>query len=216
MENNIVYHYCTVETFLNIIKNHTLRLSDLCSSNDKAEMKILFSNLKNEILNQYRKREDFFETIIYGMDVDESFDFILKRMIYKMNNDINQMLFGTCFSEKAMVYIVYILDDNSDNIPIQIIESNKTYGRKYVFSEDETITFINGIVKTSNEEIGASPVQEWDRILREEHLTACLTESYAAISFVKIRKNWLHVKIGKSFKKRLMWLVRLTHRYSHR
>ena len=84
-------------------------------------------------------------------------------------------------NSKAMVYIVYILDDNSDNIPIQIIESNKTYGRKYVFSEDETITFINGIVKTSSEEIGvASPVQEWDRILREEHLTACLTESYAA------------------------------------
>lgn len=83
-------------------------------------------------------------------------------------------------NSKAMVYIVYILDDNSDNIPIQIIESNKTYGRKYVFSEDETITFINGIVKTSNEEVGASPVQEWDRILREEHLTACLTESYAA------------------------------------
>ena len=84
-------------------------------------------------------------------------------------------------NSKAMVYIVYILDDNSDNIPIQIIESNKTYGRKYVFSEDETITFINGIVKTSSEEIGAaSPVQEWDHILREEHLTACLTESYAA------------------------------------
>lgn len=84
-------------------------------------------------------------------------------------------------NSKAMVYIVYILDDNSDNIPIQIIESNKTYGRKYVFSEDETITFINGIVKTSSEEIGAaSPVQVWDRILREEHLTACLTESYAA------------------------------------
>ncbi len=81
----------------------------------------------------------------------------------------------------AMVYIVYVLDDNSDNIPIQIIESNKTYGRKYVFSEEETITFINGIVKTSHDEIGAvSPVQEWDRILREEHLTGCLTEAYAA------------------------------------
>ena len=81
----------------------------------------------------------------------------------------------------AMVYIVYILDGNSDNIPIQVIESNKTYGRKYVFSEDETITFINGIVKTSHDEIGAvSPVQEWDRILREEHLTGCLTESYSA------------------------------------
>lgn len=84
-------------------------------------------------------------------------------------------------NSKAMVYIVYILDDNSDNIPIQVIESNKTYGRKYVFSEDETITFINGIVKTSSDEISAaSPVQEWDRILREEHLTACLTEPYSA------------------------------------
>lgn len=84
-------------------------------------------------------------------------------------------------NSKAMVYIVYILDDNSDNIPIQVIESNKTYGRKYVFTEDETITFINGIVKTTSDEIGAvSPVQEWDRILREEHLTACLTEPYAA------------------------------------
>lgn len=84
-------------------------------------------------------------------------------------------------NSKAMVYIIYILDDNSDNIPIQVIESNKTYGRKYVFTEDETITFINGIVKTSSDEIGAvSPVQEWDRILREEHLTACLTEPYAA------------------------------------
>lgn len=84
-------------------------------------------------------------------------------------------------NSKAMVYIVYILDDNSDNIPIQVIESNKTYGRKYVFSEDETITFINGIVKTSSDKIGeTSPVHEWDRILRQEHLTACLTEPYAS------------------------------------
>lgn len=81
----------------------------------------------------------------------------------------------------AMVYIVYILDGDSNNIPIQVIESNKTYGRKYVFTEEETITFINGIVKTSHDEIGAvSPVQVWDRILREEHLTGCLTEAYAS------------------------------------
>ena len=101
MENNIVYHYCTVETFLNIIKNHTLRLSDLCSSNDKAEMKILLGDLENEILNQYRKRKDFLKSVIYGMDIDEAFEFILKRLIYKMDNNINQMLFGICFSEKG-------------------------------------------------------------------------------------------------------------------
>ena len=37
MKDNIVYHYCGVETFLNIIRNHTLRLSDLCKSTDSLE-----------------------------------------------------------------------------------------------------------------------------------------------------------------------------------
>lgn len=84
-------------------------------------------------------------------------------------------------NNEATVYIICILDENSDGIPIQTIESNKTYGRTYVFSEAETVTFINGIVKTSNDEIAAaSPVREWDRILREEHLTGCLTEPYSA------------------------------------
>ncbi len=34
-----VYHYCSVETFYNIIRNHTLRLSDIEKSNDFMEKK---------------------------------------------------------------------------------------------------------------------------------------------------------------------------------
>ena len=101
MENSIVYHYCTVETFLSIIENHTLRLSDLCSSNDKAEMKVLLGALKDEIINQYRECDEFLEPVIYGMNIDESFEFILKMLISKMDNNINQMLFGICFSEEG-------------------------------------------------------------------------------------------------------------------
>lgn len=101
MQNNIVYHYCTVETFLGIIRNHTLRLSDLCNSNDKAEMKALLGDLKDEIINQYREHEDFLEPVIYGMNIDESFEVILKMLISKMDNNINQMLFGICFSEEG-------------------------------------------------------------------------------------------------------------------
>lgn len=37
MEENIIYHYCSVETFINIIRNHTLRLSDLCSTTDNMD-----------------------------------------------------------------------------------------------------------------------------------------------------------------------------------
>ena len=46
-------------------------------------MKVLLGALENEIINQYRKREDFLEPVIYGMNVDESFEFILKMLISK-------------------------------------------------------------------------------------------------------------------------------------
>lgn len=99
-------------------------------------------------------------------------------------HDFQKNLYYTHIPEgksSRMVYIIYILDGDSSNIPIQTIESNRTFGRKYVFTEEETVTFINGIVKTSSDETAAaSPVQEWDRILREVHLTGCLTEAYSA------------------------------------
>jgi len=118
-------------------------------------------------------------------------------IVYQDNNRINEIIDDETAWKKfqhdlyyediregkntGVVYIVYILDEDSNNIPIQVIESDKTYGRKYVFTEDETITFINGIVKSSHDEIAAaSPVQEWDRVLREEHLTGCLTEAYSS------------------------------------
>lgn len=34
---DVVYHYCSVETFYQIITNHTLRLSDIEKSNDFME-----------------------------------------------------------------------------------------------------------------------------------------------------------------------------------
>lgn len=84
-------------------------------------------------------------------------------------------------NNSSLVYIIYILDQQSDNIPIQMIESNKTYGRKYVFTIEEATTFINGIISDANfnEEV-VSPVEEWENILQKYHLTGCLTESYAA------------------------------------
>lgn len=43
-ENNLIYHYCSLEAFLQIIKNNTLRFSDITKSNDGEEV-IYISNL---------------------------------------------------------------------------------------------------------------------------------------------------------------------------
>lgn len=35
--NEVVYHYCSVDTFFNIIKNSSIWLSDIAKSNDYQE-----------------------------------------------------------------------------------------------------------------------------------------------------------------------------------
>ena len=35
--NEVVYHYCSVDTFFNIIKNSSMWLSDISKSNDYQE-----------------------------------------------------------------------------------------------------------------------------------------------------------------------------------
>lgn len=123
---------------------------------------------KNEYIIVYQSEDKRFVDII---DTDNWHDF--QKKIYKEDIKLNH--------NAQNVYIIYILDNDTDNIPIQAIESNKTYGRKYAFSEEEAISFINGIINTSKEDIDASsPVHEWDRILKEVHLSGCLTEAYSS------------------------------------
>lgn len=97
----ILYHYCGVETFLNIIRFHTLRLSDLCKSTDSLELKSLMEAVEKEVAEQYRTNNDFLESVIYGMNMDDAFFFILKMVMTKMKKNSDQMLFGVCFSEEG-------------------------------------------------------------------------------------------------------------------
>lgn len=98
---DIVYHYCSVETFLNIIRNHTLRMSDLCKSTDRLELKSLLDAIKEKVMERYRKEDDFCESVIYGMNKEEAFAFLVDRVVEKIKNDTDQMLFGVCFSENG-------------------------------------------------------------------------------------------------------------------
>ena len=85
----MVYHYCSLDTFLNIIRNHTLRLSDLCNSTDRLEMKVLLDMIENKVKLIYtnRKEEDFNDSVIYGMDLDDAFLLLLRSVINKMKNE---------------------------------------------------------------------------------------------------------------------------------
>jgi hypothetical protein len=101
MQENIVYHYCGVNTFLDIIRNHTLRLSDLCNSTDNLEMKSLLETIKESVKNIYKNDSSIADSVIYGMTQDEAFYFLLDAVIEKMKKDSNSLLYGVCFSEEG-------------------------------------------------------------------------------------------------------------------
>ena len=88
-----VYHYCTVETFFNIVKNHTLRLSDIEKSNDFMEKKwaiqkcleYIRSNLDDPAYPCSQKPE------------------LSKQLLHSMEQQFhtyNMMILACCFSSK--------------------------------------------------------------------------------------------------------------------
>ncbi|SFH57952.1 DNA repair exonuclease SbcCD ATPase subunit [Pseudobutyrivibrio sp. OR37] len=97
--------------------------------------------------------------------------------------NLNHSIYQVAYSlrrEYSSIYMIYIIDEDAFNIPIQAIEANRVNGRKYVFRPESAITFINGVQQTvgiqDNENI--DPVRTWGKILEAVHLTGCLTETY--------------------------------------
>ena len=52
-EPKILYHYCSLETFEKIIKNHTIRFSDITKSNDSDEIKFTLYCYYNYLRRKY-------------------------------------------------------------------------------------------------------------------------------------------------------------------
>ena len=97
----MVYHYCSVGTFLNIIKNHTLRMSDVLKSTDDMEAKSLLDAVKKRIFELYIKDGGFVNSPIYGMEKDDAFKYIIDIVMNSIRNDDDRLYYVTCFSENA-------------------------------------------------------------------------------------------------------------------
>ena len=109
-----VYHYCSLETFYNILKNGTIRLSDICKSNDSNELKILKDKLYQAFFEAYKNYHDevLKHANSYSMEnADEALSFInstkeTREFLTSCNNFIIQenekpwnRVWGICFSE---------------------------------------------------------------------------------------------------------------------
>lgn len=88
-EQEIVYHYCGVEAFFNIIKNSTIWLSDVLKSNDSQECIWLRDLVKSKI-EAYLSENS--HDALHAWQTG-----------YQMNESIedNMTIYATCFSESS-------------------------------------------------------------------------------------------------------------------
>lgn len=99
-----LYHYCSLDAFLNIIRNKSIRMSDIGKSNDFMEAKWLFEFFEEEVLHQYNE-EPFINSnrVIYGLSDIDTLRFLIRNEKNKMINRNDELFYVTCFSEEGDV-----------------------------------------------------------------------------------------------------------------
>lgn len=91
---NIIYHYCSMDSFISILETSTLRLSNITKSNDSTEITHVIPTLKEvteRVLWDYNKR----------LSVDVRFrEDIISQLIDRFFDELTKNFYVICFSEK--------------------------------------------------------------------------------------------------------------------
>lgn len=94
------YYYCSLNTFLNIIKNKQIYLSDPLKMNDTLEIKWYLKNLENED-RLYRELDfDVAESVLENLKSDSGLDFTLEEFKEILNYKGQRSAYISCFSKE--------------------------------------------------------------------------------------------------------------------
>lgn len=101
----ILYHYCSVDTFVKIVQNRTLRLSEIAKSNDSMECQWVEKEVVPPILRRELSRA--FETFGVKLDskketqlLEETSRFFCWPFGNEIDNQAKKFVFALCLSEE--------------------------------------------------------------------------------------------------------------------
>lgn len=89
-----LYYYCTLDTFVSIIKNKSIRLNEIGKSNDALEQKFLAAEIVKN-LNEYVKK-----VVIEKMN-DEQVEIISNKILRDISQEQPEPVWAICFSKKG-------------------------------------------------------------------------------------------------------------------
>ena len=91
----IGYYYCSLETFLNIIKNKEIYLSDPLKMNDKSEIRWYLNRL-----NDKQNNDGVCFSILESMKIRSGLDFSYDNLLDILNFKGQKSIYISCFSKK--------------------------------------------------------------------------------------------------------------------
>lgn len=131
-----IYHYCSVETFLSIIQNKTLRLSDINKTNDYMEKRWINNFIViilKEKLDEFNINIDLEECYFYNYEIDNHLQYYIKKMQNKIFDQSPILI--TCFSEekdKLSQWRAYGQDGTGISIGFNYKKINKLNGENNI------------------------------------------------------------------------------------
>lgn len=101
-EDKLLYHYCSNEVMINILKKKQLWMTDISHSNDFNELLLFFPDIYYAIEDIYNKSP--FELIYKGKKDNQALNLLLRDVDYYINKSLQKgdiTSFVVCFSEKG-------------------------------------------------------------------------------------------------------------------
>lgn len=92
----IGYYYCSMSTFLNILKSKQIYLSDPLKMNDNLEIKWYLDRL-----NDQKSNENEFESVFDMMKMRSNIDFTFEELVESLNSKGQRSIYICCFSKES-------------------------------------------------------------------------------------------------------------------
>lgn len=92
------YYYCSLDTFLNILKSKEIYLSDPLKMNDKAEIRWYLDKLNDD-----KNEDNIFGSIFERMRMRSGLKFSLKELLDRLDSKGQNSIYVSCFSKKSDV-----------------------------------------------------------------------------------------------------------------
>lgn len=102
-DNTQVYHYCSFDSFYNIIRSKKFRLGDLTTMNDPTELGLRNVNWADEIFNAYKKNYFDFTYTVNGVKcgMKEYLKILKLQSALSANGKYSDLYFALCMSKKV-------------------------------------------------------------------------------------------------------------------